>query len=1237
MRQCRALLLITLAVTIILAAVVVGVGRALTPYADELRPWLSEQLSKRLDQTVTLERLEAQWPRLTPRLTLHGLRVGPSDAPLLEIEKTRLELHLPNLLSARRNPFQLIVLGLDLVLTEDEGGRWGIELAGGGQVADRSSRAALPAGDLRIRDAALSVRPWRGPEFSARLVDGDLFRRGDQTRVAGRLEPVGQSGSGVLAGLLIEHPGGQLQSGRAWVKAGDINPEQWLENTPLPSGSLIDLEAWLSWSDIGGARLDLDLGLDRPGFEPLRTQWLMSREERRIQVELLQMQQGGQHTGRGAAVNGLAAARSDGRWRLFADALDLEQLHELASPWFQDRSWWPTGLSGQVMDLRLDWQDDRGLSALAGRLRQLDVALPERFPSIESLDIDLGLDGDRAMLDFSGGPRLDWAGLLRTDVQFERVSGRVIVSPQAIELRGLEIANDQLSGRADGWLYLRPGQRPFIDVSIDAERVEGIDPRPYLPPRYVPPDALAWLDQALSRVGQARGEVILHMRAGKKAREIKPGDFQAHVEVSDVDLIPAPDWPQATNLEGTVHFVGTGLQAEIRRGRFANLALAAPSLEIASFFEPELVLELESLSDDAEAITDFLRSLPGPGWDKALEPVRWSGPAQVETRLRLPFKTIEDWWIEGEVDLRGADVSLLPLGTEFSDVTGRARFDKESLAPTLLTARSRDQDLNLELTARFASPAWLRVRSMLNPALVVDPEGPLAGLAGRLQGQTAMELELRAGDDDALLLNVSSELDGLALDLPEPLAKPVSGAWPMTLDARLAADGLTGRLELGQRLAARWSSTPSGWRLGMGFNGGDPALPDTAGLNIRGSIEKLELGDWISLLARPVSEIGQDPARADVALSLGELAAFGLTISELGVVAERTDQAWRLALASDDLDGAITVPMPLDSGRVVVADLRRLHLDPIEPQPWSPELDLQPLSNQTSTQSPRGLPPLHLLIEDLRWGDLNLGRARVESHAVPDGTQFEMIDISGPDMRLFGRGRWVENDDRIDSEFNGRVITENLGGLLESAGYEANVEARYAQIDAALRWPGAPIDFALSRLSGSFELDVADGEIPEARPGAGRLLGLASFSAIPRRLMLDFRDVFSSGLKFDEIDGHFDLAAGLARTSGLVIRSPAARITILGDTDMVERQYDQTIVVEPGLGATLPVIGGLAGGPVGAAAGLVLQTILDRPLRGISEAHYAVTGSWDDPELTLIEARVADEEGDEAVVAPQPD
>jgi len=165
---------------------------------------------------------------------------------------------------------------------------------------------------------------------------------------------------------------------------------------------------------------------------------------------------------------------------------------------------------------------------------------------------------------------------------------------------------------------------------------------------------------------------------------------------------------------------------------------------------------------------------------------------------------------------------------------------------------------------------------------------------------------------------------------------------------------------------------------------------------------------------------------------------------------------------------------------------------------------------------------------------------------------------------------------------------------------------------------------------------MRDGNIPQASAGAGRLLGLVSLNALPRRLMLDFRDVFASGFPFDRLTGQFEMIDGTAKTEGVRIASPAAVITFSGTTDMIAKSYDQTLLVEPGLGSTLPVIGGLAGGPVGAAAGLLLQSIFNQPLKGVSEARYSITGPWSEPQIELVDAKVSPVEEQTPVVPEQP-
>ena len=143
------------------------------------------------------------------------------------------------------------------------------------------------------------------------------------------------------------------------------------------------------------------------------------------------------------------------------------------------------------------------------------------------------------------------------------------------------------------------------------------------------------------------------------------------------------------------------------------------------------------------------------------------------------------------------------------------------------------------------------------------------------------------------------------------------------------------------------------------------------------------------------------------------------------------------------------------------------------------------------------------------------------------------------------------------------------------------------------------------------------------------MVGLLSIAALPRRLALDFRDVFGSGFSFDEASGRIVLENGLARTEDVVLTSTAATMEIAGQTNLVERTFDHDLTIKPGVGKTLPVIGAIAGGPGGAAAGLALQGLFQDSLGEAAEARYAIEGAWSDPRVERIGLQPAPPEGSE--------
>ena len=1226
-RPFRALVLTTLAVLIIATAVTVGVGRTLLPYADQLRPWLEERLSDAIGQDVRLDRVEAQWPRLTPSLTLIGLQLEDDSGSRLELDAARLEFHLPNLVDRRANLMRLVLLGLEVVLEPDEGGRWGAELAAGAAMTEGVSDPQLPGVDLLIRDAMVRVRPHAWPELALRLGEGGIERRGAQTLLYGGLDS-DQSGSRLTElRLMLHHPDGRITAAEGWLGVEQLPLADWLPELDLPepaaSGSL-DLQAWLEWAEAEDRlRLDLNFNLKNAlSGDTILGEALVARSHRAIQLQLDHLSLNEQPVARG-----LGLGRDSSHWALVIDRLDLAGLHETLHPWLSRLETWPDVLDGRIEGLVLGMDRSFSVHAAAGRIDRFSIELNDPLPSVEGAGLHLALDGDRLVLAPDGQPTIRWPHLIRGDAVLDDIRGEVVLAPDAIELRELAIDSTVARASADGWIYLQQ-PRPFLDLFIDAERVGPIDPRPYLSYRTIPPPAMEWLDQAFTWVEAASGYVHLHMPAGTPAAELHPGSYQALIDFRGVDLDYWPEWPSGRSLDGRAEFVGKRLSGRLAEARVGEIELAVPELEIADLTAPDLRMSLEAEASDAGALAATLAAMPVAGWQAVLGAMTWSGPLDAKVSLDLPLRRMANWQMDGVAELDGARVALPAIGSRFEALTARVVFDQQQIQPTTIQARLAGRPWQLDLAAGFSEPAWLELSGPFNPAHLLPEGGTVGSLGALVSGHSHWHARLQGSGDDGLLLRLQSDLEGLHVDWPAPLAKPAEQAWPLHAEIITGDDRLDVSVTVEDRLAGRFASDAGTWQTALTFADSAPPLPPARGLTISGQVGALALDEWLTLF-RPAADTagaGHLPERLQLQLSADQLGLPGLTTDAAELRLDRSGPLLEARIDSSALAGSLTMPVASDSGRAVVIDIDHLHLPPAQTDTLVDTVPAQPLVTEISEQSPVGWPPLSIVIEDLRRGDLILGRLRFEAHASGSGLEIELFDVDGPDVRVQGRGRWVEPDSLPLSQFTGRISTSAMSDVLRLAGYEPGIEADRAQLDLDVQWPGSPRDFSLARLFGGLDVQIGEGRIPEARPGAGRLLGLISFAAIPRRLMLDFRDVFGPGMRFDEIEGRFDLAGGLARTDGVVMRAPAATITVSGDTDMVGRQYDQMLVVAPGLGATLPVLGVLAGGPVGAAAGLVLGQLLDRPLRGAAEVRYRITGAWESPRIELVDATVPDEE-----------
>ena len=228
-----------------------------------------------------------------------------------------------------------------------------------------------------------------------------------------------------------------------------------------------------------------------------------------------------------------------------------------------------------------------------------------------------------------------------------------------------------------------------------------------------------------------------------------------------------------------------------------------------------------------------------------------------------------------------------------------------------------------------------------------------------------------------------------------------------------------------------------------------------------------------------------------------------------------------------------------------------------------------------------------------------------------------MLDEVWPSVRaLYG----VDEDQPASSGVH--AIARNLdvsdvGKFLARLGWPDSIKGGAATLEGPLAWSGNPTRLDIPSLSGQLKLTAKGGRFRQIEPGVAKLLGILSLQALPRRVTLDFRDVFSKGFSFDRISADLNIAAGVADTKNFLMSGSAAHVTMHGQVDLARETQDLIVRVTPSLSESIAIAGAIINPAIGIAA-LIAQKALKDPFSQIASFDYSIAGTWSDPVIARI-------------------
>jgi len=272
------------------------------------------------------------------------------------------------------------------------------------------------------------------------------------------------------------------------------------------------------------------------------------------------------------------------------------------------------------------------------------------------------------------------------------------------------------------------------------------------------------------------------------------------------------------------------------------------------------------------------------------------------------------------------------------------------------------------------------------------------------------------------------------------------------------------------------------------------------------------------------------------------------------------------------------------------------------------------------------MPALDVVAENFELFGKKLGRLELLANYVraTEGREWRIRNLSlvNPDATLTARGNWLARNGGNVSTLDYSLHIANAGNLLNRFGYADVLRGGKGKMDGDLSWKGLPFSFDIPSLSGNVDLDIASGQFLKVDPGAAKLLGVLSLQSIPRRLTLDFRDVFSEGFAFDGINGNARITNGVASTDNLKMRSVSATVLIDGTADIAKESQNLRAVIVPEINAgAASVAYALAINPLIGAGTFLAQLFLREPLMRAFTFEYAITGAWSDPHVVKIDRK----------------
>lgn len=737
---------------------------------------------------------------------------------------------------------------------------------------------------------------------------------------------------------------------------------------------------------------------------------------------------------------------------------------------------------------------------------------------------------------------------------------------------------------------------------------------------------VTWLDQSIKKGVVKHGLFIMKGRLKDFPYDNNRGKFLITGDVSNGSLHYKNDWPSVLNLGAKLRFESRSMNIVANRGLLLGVPVNHIYAHITNLEKP--LLELRGNIQASAIKTIKIPRAENPLTNKfngnELDEMKINGKWSLGLNMLLPLSNTFNInpSYDGTVRFENTSIQLRDPSNSVNKINGLLHFSENSLKSNNLSGELLGHPFKMTMSSRpTASHTTVNEVSLQSSLSDLDlqrivPKAFSNYIKGEFPISANLLYEVGAKDPLKYCLTLTTDFFGLRSDLPAPFKKEANEKRVSALQIKNDREDLNTTFNLSDLLngAITGQLVDKQFKFNRGsieFGNERAHLPKINGLSVTGILSELNWPEWHKVFKSDKNApvlAGVPEFLSNVDVTIQNLNAFDKRLSPVHIQVAKDANYFNSMIDSETIKGNFKIPYNFPHSPLI-ANIE--HFDILD-------------DSENSKITPRDLFPLDATIERLNYHDRIIKNIALKIRPAGDDLVIKQIQIDEPEMNMSASGMWRSTKSQQSTTLYGELATQNLGAFLNQWHITDNVVKGEGKAHFNLTWSNTPNRPEVKTLVGSMNLNFHQGRIIKLGSqvdfgmGIGRLLNVLSLQTLPRRLKGDFSDLTGSGYSFDQLTSQLQFKHGDIYTDRTYLDGTVGKVKIDGRIGLKNKDYDLRLIINPNVTSSLPLVATLTAGPIIGAATWLVDKVFSREVKKITEIHYNVTGSWQNPTMRNV-------------------